>query len=84
MIRIVRRLKRMKLEIKIMMMEVVMRVIRMVRTRMRMRRSMMMMMRMVVAEWLDGAGGSSNDSGGLSDLKVNRTAVGISRTAARV
>ena len=31
-------------------------------------------MRMVVAEWQDGAGGSSNDSGGLSDLKVSRTA----------
>ena len=43
-----------------------------------------MMMVVVVVEWQDGAGGSSNDSGGLSDLKVNRTAVGISRTAARV
>lgn len=34
----------------------------------------MMMRIMVVAEWQDGAGGSSNDSGGLSDLKVSRTA----------
>ena len=34
---------------------------------------MMMMKRMVVAEWQDRAGGSSNDSGGLSDLKVSRT-----------
>ena len=45
---------------------------------------MMRMMRMVVDEWQVRAGGISNDSGGLSDLKVNRTAVGISRTAARV
>ena len=47
-------------------------------------RKHVMMMVVVVVEWQDGAGGSSNDSGGLSDLKVNRTAVGISRTAARV
>ena len=33
-----------------------------------------MMMVVVVVEWQDGAGGSSNDSGGLSDLKVSRTA----------